>query len=165
MCAPAQATSHSNLYIKPLTQRALEPLAVRDIRGAQLGHLITVRGITTRVSDVKPHIQVNAYSCESCGEESFQEILSRSFLPLAECPTADCRINGVRGSLQMQTRASKFLPFQEMKIQEMVSSTSKRGRRQYTSATDGCPDSAHSHPGRPSSRRSYPPHHDDPSLR
>lgn len=110
----------SNLYLKPLSQTTSEPQAVRQIRGAQLGKLITVRGITTRVSDVKPHILVNAYSCEACGEESFQEITSRTFLPLGECPTDNCRRDRVQGSLVMQTRASKFVPFQEVKIQEMV---------------------------------------------
>jgi DNA replication licensing factor MCM7 len=110
----------SNLYIKPLTSTTQNPLAVRNIKGGHLGSLITVRGITTRVSDVKPHVLVNAYSCESCGEESFQEILSRTFLPLMECPTDACRQDRVLGSLTMQTRASKFVPFQEVKIQEMV---------------------------------------------
>jgi DNA replication licensing factor MCM7 len=112
--------THSQLYIKPLRKTYRNPLAVRQIRGAELGKLITVRGITTRVSDVKPHVLVNGYSCEACGEETFQVINSRSFLPLQECPTATCRQDRVSGSLIMQTRASKFVPFQEVKIQEMV---------------------------------------------
>lgn len=112
---------HSHLYIKPYSTILHAPQAVREIKGAQLGKLITVRGITTRVSDVKPHVLVNAYSCDSCGEETFQEITSRTFLPLSDCPTAACLIDRVKGTLVMQTRASKFVPFQEMKIQEMVS--------------------------------------------
>jgi len=118
---PAPLLIHSHLYIKPYSTILHAPQAVREIKGAQLGKLITVRGITTRVSDVKPHVLVNAYSCDSCGEETFQEITSRTFLPLSDCPTAACLIDRVKGTLVMQTRASKFVPFQEMKIQEMVS--------------------------------------------
>lgn len=75
------------------------------------------------MSDVKPHVLVNGYSCEACGEETFQVINSRTFLPLDECPTQTCRQDRVSGSLIMQTRASKFVPFQELKIQEMVRRT------------------------------------------
>ena len=120
--SPLFLLPYSHLYIKPYSTILQAPQAVREIKGAQLGKLITVRGITTRVSDVKPHVLVNAYSCDSCGEETFQEITSRTFLPLSDCPTAACLIDRVKGTLVMQTRASKFVPFQEMKIQEMVSS-------------------------------------------
>ncbi|CDZ97334.1 mcm-domain-containing protein [Phaffia rhodozyma] len=118
---PPSLTRRYQLYIKPLSKTYRNPQAVREVKGAQLGKLITVRGITTRVSDVKPHVLVNAYSCESCGEESFQEINTRTFNPLQECPTDTCRSDRVVGSLMMQTRASKFVPFQEVKIQEMAS--------------------------------------------
>jgi DNA replication licensing factor MCM7 len=96
-------------------------LAVRHINGSQLGHLVVLRGIVTRVTDVKPFLQVNTYSCDSCGHEIFQEIKSRQFTPLIECPSEECRSNNIRGKLYMQTRASKFLAFQEVKIQELVS--------------------------------------------
>lgn len=95
-------------------------MAVRQINGAQLGQLVTVRGIITRVSDVRPFLQVNTYSCDSCGSEIFQEIKQRQFSPLIECPSAECASNGVKGKLFMQTRASKFLAFQEAKLQELT---------------------------------------------
>lgn len=94
--------------------------AVREIKGASLGNLVTVRGIITRVSDVKPFLQVNTYSCDSCGYEIFQEIKQRQFTPLTECPSAACMQNNVKGKLYMQTRASKFLAFQEVKLQELT---------------------------------------------
>ena len=56
---------YSNLYFKPL--HSDEALAVRDVRGSHLGRLITVRGIVTRVSEVKPLLLVNAYTCDTCG--------------------------------------------------------------------------------------------------
>jgi DNA replicative helicase MCM subunit Mcm2 (Cdc46/Mcm family) len=95
--------------------------AVRQINGSQLGHLVTVRGIVTRVSDVRPCLQVNAYSCDTCGHEVFQEVTQRQFTPLAECQSEVCKTHKSRGKLFMQTRASKFLAFQEVKLQELVS--------------------------------------------
>ena len=96
-------------------------MAVRDVKGAHLGKLITVRGIVTRVSEVKPLLLVNAYTCDNCGSEIFQEITNKQFTPLVDCPNADnCRQNNVKGTLHMQTRACRFSPFQEVKIQEMV---------------------------------------------
>ena len=95
-------------------------MAVRQVRGEHLGHLITVRGIATRVSDVKPSVQVNAYSCDRCGHEIFQPVTTKQFTPLVECTSEDCQKNNAKGQLFLSTRASKFLPFQEVKIQEMA---------------------------------------------
>ena len=97
-------------------------MAVRDVKGAHLGRLITVRGIVTRVSEVKPLLRVNAYTCDSCGEETFQDISRKEFQPITDCQNEEgCKKNGIRGTLHMQTRACRFSPFQEVKIQEMVS--------------------------------------------
>jgi DNA replication licensing factor MCM7 len=109
---------NSNLYFRPLASDV--PLAVREVRGAHLGKLITVRGIVTRVSEVKPLLQVNAYTCDSCGAEIFQDVDARKITPLTECISEVCVQNSSRGQLHMQTRACKFTPFQECKIQEMV---------------------------------------------
>lgn len=43
------------------------------------------------------------------------------FLPANECPSEDCRVNKAGGRLYLQTRGSKFVKFQEVKIQEHVS--------------------------------------------
>ena len=106
------------MFIKPLSTD--EAVSVRQIGGTSLGQLVTVRGIVTRVSDVKPFLQVNTYSCDTCGSEIFQEIKQRQFTPLTECPSDECRSNNVKGRLYMMTRACKFLAFQEVKLQELV---------------------------------------------
>jgi DNA replication licensing factor MCM7 len=122
---PAALTRRYTLNFKPRipsgssSQRSMKALAVRNVRGEHLGHLITVRGIATRVSDVKPAVQVNAYSCDRCGSEVFQPVTTKQFTPLVECPSEDCKNNKTKGQLFLSTRASKFLPFQEVKIQEM----------------------------------------------
>ncbi|EON65008.1 minichromosome maintenance protein 7 (cell division control protein 47) [Coniosporium apollinis CBS 100218] len=123
---PAALTRRYTLNFKPITpsgsesERNTKALAVRQVRGEHLGHLITVRGITTRVSDVKPSVQVNAYSCDRCGCEIFQPVTTKQFTPMVECPSPDCVRNNAKGQLFLSTRASKFLPFQEVKIQEMA---------------------------------------------
>ncbi|KAF9566354.1 MCM-domain-containing protein [Agrocybe pediades] len=107
-----------NLYFKPLNSDI--PVAVREVRGSSLGRLITVRGIVTRVSEVKPLLQVNAYTCDTCGSETFQDISNKTFMPIMDCQNEnECKKNGIKGSLHMQTRACRFSPFQEIKIQEM----------------------------------------------
>jgi DNA replication licensing factor MCM7 len=123
---PAELTRRYTLTFKPITpsgsstERNGKALAVRNVRGEHLGHLITVRGITTRVSDVKPAVQVNAYTCDRCGCEIFQPVTAKQFMPMVECPSDVCTKNNSKGQLFLSTRASKFLPFQEVKIQEMA---------------------------------------------
>ncbi|OCF40398.1 minichromosome maintenance protein 7 (cell division control protein 47) [Kwoniella heveanensis CBS 569] len=115
---PPELMRRYNLYFRPL--RNTDVLAVRAVRGSHLGHLITVRGIVTRVSEVKPLLLVNAYTCDMCGNEIFQEVAQKAFTPLSVCPSRECTQNQTKGQLHMQTRASRFRPFQEVKIQEMA---------------------------------------------
>ncbi|KAF8343932.1 DNA replication licensing factor MCM7 [Cantharellus anzutake] len=115
---PPQLMRRYNLYFVPLHSDT--PLSVRRIRGSQIGRLLTVRGMITRVSEVKPLLQVNAYTCESCGSEIFQDIINKQFTPLIDCISQICLANGTKGTLNMQTRASKFSPFQEARLQELT---------------------------------------------
>lgn len=116
---PSKLTRRYFLYFKPLLTNA-KPLAVREIKGSHVGHYITVRGIVTRVSDVKPSVLVNAYTCDKCGYEIFQEVNSKIFTPLSECTSTICKTDNLKGQLFMSTRASKFASFQEVKIQELA---------------------------------------------
>ncbi|KAK4173646.1 putative DNA replication licensing factor [Triangularia setosa] len=120
---PAQLTRRYTLVFKPRTAMSGEPLkalSVRQVRGDHLGHLITIRGIATRVSDVKPIVQVSAYTCDRCGCEIFQPVSDKQYGPLTLCPSKDCKENQAKGQLYPSSRASKFLPFQEVKIQELA---------------------------------------------
>src|SRR5437764_1350110 len=97
----------SNIYFQPLDSDVA--MAVRDVKGIHLGRLITVRGIVTRVSEVKPLLQVNAYTCDVCGSETFQDISRKQFMPIVDCQNeTECKKNGIYGSLHMQTRACRF---------------------------------------------------------
>lgn len=121
---PPELLRRFNVYLKPSSgasgKKGQEVLAVRAVRGEHLGRLITVRGIVTRVSEVKPLLLVNAYTCDACGNEIFQEIAQKSFTPLVDCPSEACKKNSIKGKLFMQSRASRFKPFQDVKIQEMA---------------------------------------------
>lgn len=96
-------------------------LSVRDIKAEHIGKLLTVRGIVTRCTEVKPMMVVATYTCDRCGAETYQPVNSLTFLPVNECPSEDCRVNKAGGRLYLQTRGSKFVKFQEIKIQEHVS--------------------------------------------
>lgn len=115
---PPILTRRYNLYFR--APRSSTTLAVRQVKAVHLGKLISIRGIVTRVSEVKPLLLVNAFSCDACGSEIFQEVESRNLTPLTECPSEECSKNGTKGNLVMQTRACKFEPFQEVKLQEMA---------------------------------------------
>lgn len=119
---PAELTRRYTLVFRPRSstqENPIKSLSVRQVRGDHLGHLITIRAIATRVSDVKPLVQVTAYSCDRCGCEIFQPVTARQFGPLTMCPSTDCKANQTKGQLQPSSRASKFLPFQEIKVQEL----------------------------------------------
>nr|UWK20598.1 DNA replication licensing factor [Trichoderma protrudens] len=120
---PAELTRRYTLVFKPRTgteESIPKALAVRHVRGEHLGHLITIRAIATRVSDVKPIVQVSAYTCDRCGCEIFQPITDKQYGPLTMCPSSDCKQNQAKGQLHPSSRASKFLPFQEVKVQELA---------------------------------------------
>ncbi|XP_012267656.2 DNA replication licensing factor Mcm7 [Athalia rosae] len=97
---------------------ATKVLPVRDIKAIHIGKLVTIRGIVTRSTEVKPMMCVATYTCDQCGAETYQPVASMSFMPLQLCPSDDCQINKFGGRLSLQTRGSKFVKFQEVKIQE-----------------------------------------------
>ncbi|RKP17998.1 MCM-domain-containing protein [Rozella allomycis CSF55] len=114
---PASLLRSYDLFFKPITKEKVS--SVRQIKSSQIGSLVKIRGIVTRVSDVSPRLMVNTYTCEQCGSEMYQEITSSSFMPFVECQSAECKNDNFKGKLSMQTRGSKFQKFQEVKIQEM----------------------------------------------
>ncbi|KAJ7542087.1 hypothetical protein O6H91_10G089200 [Diphasiastrum complanatum] len=110
---------HIKAYVKE------KALALREVRACHIGQLVKVKGIITRCSDVKPLLKVAVYTCEECGFEIYQEVMARTFMPLFECPSTRCRTNNAKGRLILQLRASKFLRFQEAKIQELADQVPK----------------------------------------
>jgi DNA replication licensing factor MCM7 len=123
------ATTQADSFPRELMRRyelrfvpraAIDVVPLRLVRSPHIGHLITVRGIVTRVSDVKPLVTVATYTCDQCGFEIYQEVLGRTFLPIELCPSQRCGDmgNSAKGRLVAQTRGSKFVKFQEARLQE-----------------------------------------------
>uniref|UniRef100_A0A7N8Y8F5 DNA replication licensing factor MCM7 n=1 Tax=Mastacembelus armatus TaxID=205130 RepID=A0A7N8Y8F5_9TELE len=113
---PPELMRRFEMYFKPPT--TAKPKVVRDVRADSIGHLVTVRGIVTRATEVKPMMAVATYTCDQCGAETYQPIQSPSFMPLVMCPSQECVTNKSGGRLYLQTRGSKFVKFQELRIQE-----------------------------------------------
>lgn len=99
----------------PLAQKFVP---IRCVKANSIGKLVAVKGIVTRVTEVKPMMQVATYTCDQCGSETYQPVNSTSFMPLTLCPSNECVTNRSGGRLFLQTRGSKFTKFQEIKIQE-----------------------------------------------
>ncbi|XP_066144848.1 DNA replication licensing factor Mcm7 [Euwallacea fornicatus] len=113
---PPELMKRFEIYFKDLSTRKHQP--IREVKANQLGKLVTVRGIVTRSTEVKPLMCVATYTCDQCGAETYQPISSLSFMPETLCPSEDCKVNKSGGRLYLQTRGSKFIKFQEVKIQE-----------------------------------------------
>uniref|UniRef100_A0A1B0FC91 DNA replication licensing factor MCM7 n=1 Tax=Glossina morsitans morsitans TaxID=37546 RepID=A0A1B0FC91_GLOMM len=113
---PPELMKRFEVAIRPPSHETAH--SIRDIKAEHIGKLVTVRGIVTRTTEVKPMIVVATYTCDRCGSETYQPVNSLSFTPIQECPSDDCRVNKAGGRLYLQTRGSKFVKFQQLKIQE-----------------------------------------------
>lgn len=73
--SPSPAWSGSELYFK--APSSAKPRVIREVKAEAIGKLVTVRGIVTRVSEVKPRMVVATYSCDQCGAETYQPVSGR----------------------------------------------------------------------------------------
>ena len=69
---PRAIHAHSEVYFKQ--QNRTRPLSVRKVKADSIGKLVTVRGIVTRATEVKPVMTVATYTCDQCGAESYQPV-------------------------------------------------------------------------------------------
>jgi len=113
---PPELMRRFEIYFK--TSSETKAIAIREVKSKCIGKLINIKGIITRATEVKPMMQVATYTCDQCGAETYQTVNSTAFMPLLMCPGEDCRVNKSGGRLQLQTRGSKFIKFQELKVQE-----------------------------------------------
>lgn len=113
---PPDLLRRAEIYFKPPN---LEPIPIRQVNADEVGRLITVRGIVTRATEVKPKLTIATYTCDQCGCETFQPIYDRDFTPLSECSSSVCKSQKSLSRLTMQMRGSKFVKFQEVRIQEL----------------------------------------------
>ncbi|KAE8997320.1 DNA replication licensing factor [Phytophthora rubi] len=126
---PANANANAaNIFPPALMRRfevhlvpgvKLKAVPIRQVKAAKVGALVRIKGMVTRVSTVKPLLTVATYTCEACAYEVYQEVKARQFNPLTQCPSERCQTNKAQGRLIMQTKASKFDKYQEVKFQEL----------------------------------------------
>lgn len=113
---PRELLRRYEVQLVPSSGEKAVPL--RQVSAASIGHLVRVHGVVTRVTDVKPMLEVATYTCDTCGFECYKTVPGRTYMPLFECPSEQCRVNNRAGVLHAQTRGSKFTKFQEARIQE-----------------------------------------------
>lgn len=100
-----------------------ESISIKELKSCYIGKLVKIRGIVTKVTEVKPSAKVLTYVCEYCGSETYQQIFNDTFDLLEECPSDKCKLRNVKGVLHLQTRGCKFTKYQTLKIQELSSDT------------------------------------------
>ena len=113
---PNELLRRFEVYLK--APASTKSVSVRQIKARSIGKLVCVKGVVIRATEVKPMLQVATYTCDRCGAETYQPISSSSFMPIEMCQSQDCQLNKSGGRLCLQTRGSKFVKFQEVKIQE-----------------------------------------------
>lgn len=113
---PPELGRRFDVLMKPQSSDKVIP--VRSIKAEYIGKLISLKGIVTRCTEVKPMMQVATYTCDQCGVETYQIVQGTSFMPLLSCMGEDCRVNRSGGRLSLICRGSKFTKFQELRIQE-----------------------------------------------
>ncbi|KAK9806786.1 hypothetical protein WJX72_002809 [[Myrmecia] bisecta] len=115
---PAELTRRYEVLLIPRSDSGT--LNMRAVDARHLGRLVSVRGIVTQVTDVKPMLTVATYLDDASGFEIYQEVTGRTFTPLQEVPDAVANMNNSKNGLQLQTSGSKFVRFQEAKLQELA---------------------------------------------
>lgn len=97
-------------------KQAYHPL--RNLESKDIGSFLSVRAIVVRFTEVRSFIKVASYLCSECGFETYQVINGRSFMPIINCEGKLCKENKSHGNIILNSRASKFLKYQELKVQE-----------------------------------------------
>ncbi len=100
-----------------LTKSEIFPM--RTLKSDHIGSFITIKAIVVRQSEVRQFIKVATYLCYDCNHEIYQIIHGKTFMPVTFCASKVCKNNKSIGDMSINTRASKFYNFQEIKIQEL----------------------------------------------
>ena len=83
-------TQNYEVILKPAYKMPITPL--RSVGAEQIGHLVRIKGIVTRVSDVKPRISIVAYVCDKCSEHSYASVSDvNEYLPFQVCTSTLCK--------------------------------------------------------------------------
>lgn len=112
---PPDLIRRAEITFKP---SSFQSTPIREVRAVHIGKLVTIRGIVTRATDVKPQLTIATYTCDQCGCETFQPVRGPYEDPLVECSSAPCKASKSLGRITLQIRGSKTTKYQEVKLQE-----------------------------------------------
>lgn len=116
---PSVMTRSYETLLIPRPSEKTVPL--RDVRAQHIGRLVTVSGIVTRVTEVKPRVAAAAYHCQDCGYEIYQEVGGRTYMPVQSCPTPEHQGRGkTAGNVIPYFRGYAWSKYQEVKLQEQA---------------------------------------------
>ena len=82
----------SEVYIKAFSKGI--PFTIKEVKASCIGQLVKTSGIITRVSDVKPLMQVAVYTCEECGFEIYQ-VLCLCLFQVSRCVCIHAHMHSV----------------------------------------------------------------------
>lgn len=69
----------SEVYFK--SRGAQKHSSIREVKADSIGKLVSVKGIVTRATEVKPMMVVATYTCDTCGNETYQPVSCFFLLP------------------------------------------------------------------------------------
>ncbi|CBZ29693.1 minichromosome maintenance (MCM) complex subunit,putative [Leishmania mexicana MHOM/GT/2001/U1103] len=115
---PALLTRRYELKIHPLSKDSV-PISLRELKGGKIGTLTVLRGICIAATAVRPKLSMLVSVCEVCAETTFQQVIGDRLTPLQVCQSQRCKLNNAVGRLLAQNKASKFMKYQELRVQEL----------------------------------------------
>ncbi|GET91640.1 minichromosome maintenance (MCM) complex subunit, putative [Leishmania tarentolae] len=115
---PSLLTRRYELRIHPLTENSV-PIPLRELKGGKIGTLTVLRGICIAATAVRPKLSMLVSVCEVCAETTFQQVIGDRLTPLQVCQSQRCKLNNAVGRLLAQNKASKFMKYQELRVQEL----------------------------------------------
>lgn len=115
---PPLLSRYYELDIVPI-HRVTNPIPLRALKGELIGTLTVLRGICIAATAIKPKLAMLVSVCELCAATTFQQVIGDRLTPLQICQSTHCRLTNAVGRLLPQYKASKFLKYQELRIQEL----------------------------------------------
>lgn len=115
---PPILTRRYELEVKPLSAFS-SSLPLRELKGGTIGTLTVLRGICIAATAIRPKLSMLVSVCEVCAETTFQQVIGDRLTPLQVCQSQRCKLNNTVGRLLPQYKASKFVKYQEIRLQEL----------------------------------------------
>lgn len=80
--------------------------------------MVACKAIVVRATEVKPEITVATYTCDNCGFENYIQVFDDTLSYMTKCNSTACVENKMNGQVTFLPGHSKFISYQEIKIQE-----------------------------------------------